>query len=308
MNVKNITSLLILMILPLSAHLSFAQTDLEGSKDHPLISRYPGSVIYRYDAKEFDEYVLPLGKLQGQDFQKSRKVEGKTTRIAYTTPEGRSIFEVYHNYEMALKNAGFKILYSGKGENELGDGFDMIYDMGGGDRDQYRFLSAQLSRPEGDVYVALFVTGGNGGQSQNELDIIETKPMETGLVTINAEALANDIAKSGHVAIYGIYFDTGKSDVKPESDQTLKEIARLLEKNPGLKLYVVGHTDNVGELAYNMKLSQDRADAVVKVLVSTHRVDPNQLKAYGVGPLSPVASNETDDGRAKNRRVELVKQ
>ena len=117
-----------------------------------------------------------------------------------------------------------------------------------------------------------------------------------------------DIARAGRVAIYGIYFDFGKAEVKPESDPVLKEIAKLLQQNPTLQLHVVGHTDNVGDLTYNMKLSQDRADAAVKELVSKHGVDAKRLKAHGVGPLAPVASNKTEEGRTKNRRVELVEQ
>ncbi|MCL0072334.1 OmpA family protein [Thermodesulfovibrionales bacterium] len=124
---------------------------------------------------------------------------------------------------------------------------------------------------------------------------------------VTAGTMLGDIAKVGHVAIYGIHFDFGKADVKPESDPVLKEIARLLQQNPNLKLHVVGHTDNVGDLTYNMKLSQGRADAVVKELVSKHGVDANRLKAHSVGPLSPMASNKTEEGRAKNQRVELVK-
>jgi outer membrane protein OmpA-like peptidoglycan-associated protein len=132
--------------------------------------------------------------------------------------------------------------------------------------------------------------------------------METGLVTVNAEVLAEDIAKRGHVSVYGIYFDTGKADVKLESEPTLKEIARLLQQNPKLNLYVVGHTDNVGTLSSNMELSKLRAEAVVKVLISKHRIDTKRLHPVGVGPLAPVASNKTEEGRAKNRRVELVEQ
>lgn len=127
-------------------------------------------------------------------------------------------------------------------------------------------------------------------------------------MTVNAEALAEDITRTGHVAIYGIHFDTGKADVKPESEPTLKEIANLLQQNPKLNLYVVGHTDNVGTVTSNMELSKHRAEAVVKMLVGKLGVDAKRLIGYGVGPLSPVASNKTEEGRAKNRRVELVEQ
>jgi outer membrane protein OmpA-like peptidoglycan-associated protein len=127
-------------------------------------------------------------------------------------------------------------------------------------------------------------------------------------IAADAKFMAEGINTTGHVAIYGIYFDFNKADVKPESEPALKEITKLLQQDPKLKIYVVGHTDNVGGLDYNMKLSQQRAEAVVKELVSKYKIAPDRLKAGGAGPLAPVASNDTEEGKAKNRRVELVKQ
>ena len=124
----------------------------------------------------------------------------------------------------------------------------------------------------------------------------------------NAGAMGNDINTTGHVAVYGIYFETGKSEIKPESDASISEIAKLLKNNGALNVYVVGHTDNVGSFDSNMKLSKDRADAVVKGLAGKHGIAAARLKPYGVASLAPVTSNGTEDGKAKNRRVELVKQ
>lgn len=309
----------------------FAQDgDVEGSKDHPLISRFAGSTIVYYDVKQFDEYILALGKVEVErdednkrvfNLTKSKQLEGKVTRITYKASKDRSILEVYRNYEPALKSAGFEILFTSSGK-EIGDSYDWVsyfYESLNplkrsardgliADEDRYqRYLSAKLSSPEGDVYVSLYVSL-KYGCPKVQLDVIEVKPMETGLVTVNADALAKDIARTGHVAIYGIYFDTGKADVKPESEPVLQEIAKLLQQNPELKLYVVGHTDNVGDLAYNMELSQARADAVVKILVSQYSINAKRLEAHGVGFLAPVASNKTEEGLAKNRRVELVEQ
>jgi OmpA-OmpF porin, OOP family len=148
----------------------------------------------------------------------------------------------------------------------------------------------------------------SGSDIKAFLTVVEVKPMETGLVTVNAESLAADITRTGHASVYGISFDTGKAEVKPESDATLKEIAKLLQHNPQLKLYVVGHTDNVGTLSSNMDLSQRRAEAVLNVLTTRNGVAVARLHAVGDGPTAPVASNDSDEGRAKNRRVELVKQ
>ncbi len=132
--------------------------------------------------------------------------------------------------------------------------------------------------------------------------------MQTEMVIVRAKELAEGISKTGHASIYGIYFDTGKSIIKPESKPVIDEIAKLLNSQATLKLHVVGHTDNVGSLASNMTLSKQRAEAVVKVLVNDHRIAAARLIANGVGPLAPVASNAAEEGRAKNRRVELVGQ
>ena len=127
-------------------------------------------------------------------------------------------------------------------------------------------------------------------------------------VIADANSMANSIKESGKVAVYGIYFDTGKSTLKPESQPTLQEITKLLKADPNLKLYVVGHTDNTGAFDANMKLSMDRAGAVVNALVSQFSVNAARLRACGDGPTSPVASNDKEEGKALNRRVELVKQ
>jgi len=116
----------------------------------------------------------------------------------------------------------------------------------------------------------------------------------------------SDINTTGHAAVYGIYFDTDKAHIKPESEPTLEEITKLLRKDERLKLYLVGHTDSTGEFAHNIKLSEARANAVMNALVSKQGIPAARLKAYGVGPLAPVASNRSEDGRAQNRRVELV--
>jgi outer membrane protein OmpA-like peptidoglycan-associated protein len=127
-------------------------------------------------------------------------------------------------------------------------------------------------------------------------------------VVADASSMANSIRESGKVAVYGIYFDTGKSVLKPESQPTLEQISKLLKADPSLKLYVVGHTDNTGVFDANMKLSMERATSVVNALVSQFSVSASLLKACGNGPTSPVATNDTEEGRALNRRVELVKQ
>lgn len=139
------------------------------------------------------------------------------------------------------------------------------------------------------------------------LHILEKAAMEQQIVA-DAKVLMGDITATGHAAVYGIYFDFNKADIKPESEPAIKEIAKLLQENKALKLFVVGHTDNVGGLDYNLKLSKARADAVVKELTTKYKITTDRLKAFGWASLSPVAANKTENGRVKNRRVELVEQ
>ena len=145
------------------------------------------------------------------------------------------------------------------------------------------------------------------GNGKIWLRIVEKKAMEQ-YVVADAAAFSNDIRTAGHAAVYGILFDTGKSTVKPESAQAIGEIAKLLKADATLKIHVVGHTDNVGDVDSNIKLSKDRGEAVLQALTRDHGIAAARLKSYGCGQFAPVASNDTEEGRAKNRRVELVKQ
>ena len=295
-----------LFLMPLLA--SAQNADIPGSHDHPLLSRYPGMVITKYSVKDFDEYLFPLGKLNPatSKFAKSEQVDGKVTRIYYDYPEDRSTLEIIRNYEAALKKAGFAILFTCDSEDTCGYGDVRLTN----DRSERwwslpRQLSAKLSQPGGSTYVSLHIYGNLHGA---QLDIVEPKAMEGGLVTVDAAALHNDIAQNGHTPVYGIFFASGKSDIQPASEPALDEIAKLLRQNASLQLYVVGHTDAVGGMSSNMDLSQRRAEAVVKALTGKYLISAARLKSWGDGPTAPVATNKTEEGRAKNRRVELVEQ
>ena len=177
------------------------------------------------------------------------------------------------------------------------------------------YLAATLARPEGPVAVSLYVAVDAGTAFPETkdrvavlLDVVEDKPMEAKMVTVDAAKMAKDIAATGRVALYGLYFDTDKADLKPESAPSLAEIGKLLKADPNLKVYIVGHTDNVGVFDYNMNLSQRRAKSVVDQLVQSYGISPDRLKPAGAGMIAPVAPNDDEAGRAKNRRVEIVKQ
>ncbi|MFB3147461.1 MAG: DUF4892 domain-containing protein [Thermodesulfobacteriota bacterium] len=297
--------------------------DVSGSSDHPMVSRYDGSSIIDYDFREFDEYEILLGKVvhasgepDNRKVESSEILEGKVTRISYYLPEDRSTLEVFRNYEDALKVAGFEILFTCSKKECGGRPFNHeVVKYSGGFADNYseqRFLAAKFARNEGDVYVSLYIvknTSG-GGKDRNhiytQVDVIEVAPMQEAMVTVDADAMAEEIFETGSISIYGILFDFDKADIKPESAATIEEIATLLNNNPDLKLFIVGHTDNKGSLDYNMNLSQKRAGAVVDVLITEHGIETSRLTPKGLGFLAPVDSNKSEEGRAKNRRVELV--
>jgi OOP family OmpA-OmpF porin len=272
---------------------------------------------------------------------KVQRVEGQYTRLVYVGPEGRSPLEVVRNYEQELTKAGFTLVYQCAGTECGGSVADLtdrtLYTMENrlanyppphsgrapGQVTEYAFSSASDGRllvakrtgGAGDGWISVYVATGGFSMHKETLgrpvilvDLVERLGMESKMVTIDASAMAKGIASDGHVALYGILFDTDKTDIKPESAATIAEIAKFLKQDASVKLYVVGHTDNVGIYDYNMGLSQRRAAAVVAELTAKHGIPAARLKPAGSGPLSPVAPNETEDGRAKNRRVELVKQ
>jgi outer membrane protein OmpA-like peptidoglycan-associated protein len=270
----------LLFLVLCSVVMTMAQEDKKGSKDHPLFTRMPNYRIRTYEENQFDN-----NKFKDPDTKQMVTVEGKKYVIEYESKDRKnfpSSLQIARNHNDAIVKIGGKSI---EGSNP-----GQVY----------------LKVIKDNMEIWAEVRCFNGG-AVYRLTIIEKQAMKQDVVA-NAETLAGDINTSGKVAVYGIYFDTNKAEIKPESDPTLKEIAKLMTNNSGLKLYVVGHTDNVGELNYNMKLSQQRAEAVVQALVSKYAVPANRLKGQGVGPLAPVASNKTEEGKAKNRRVELVEQ
>lgn len=270
----SVVCLFLLLSVPAAAE----QKDKTGCQDHPLFTRMPNYWIHNCEEKSFDVHAFPLGK------GKTEKVEGRLWWIKYLPQSDLkarpSQLQILRNYENAVKKLGGTVLL---------------------EEDIRRTLKLVKGGKEFWVDVVADHT------SMQLIYIVAKAAMQQDIVA-NADVFSNDIRTTGHAAVYGIYFDTGKSVVKPESDAALVEIAKLLKADAGLKVYVVGHTDNVGSMDSNMKLSQARAEAVVNALVGKHGIAAARLKSNGVSSLAPVASNDTEDGKAKNRRVELVKQ
>ncbi len=166
-----------------------------------------------------------------------------------------------------------------------------------------RYTILKVTRDGKEVWAQVDTAWGKGYQ----LIIVEKQSMAQEVVA-SAALFQSGLKTSGHVEVPGIYFDSGKAELKPASDAALAEVAKLLKADAALKVYVVGHTDNVASLDLNTKLSQARAEAVVQALVGKHGIAAARLIGRGAGPLAPVASNDSEDGRSRNRRVELVKQ
>ena len=250
---------------------------LEG---HPAIPVFPGFNLETSKVQEFGAFKFQTAKGEVS-------VEGKTWELNYMAKEGvkgPSRLEVIRNYENAFKKKGGTVVFSDTGE---GTGTFKMPSAGGG-----------------EIWLDLRAMGSEG--EYIDMNIVETKAMEQ-RVELGADQMAQQLAQSGHIALYGIQFETGKAVIKPDSAKVLDEVAKLLAGQVGLKLRIEGHTDNVGGSAPNKKLSDDRAAAVKTWLVG-HGATAGNLTTAGLGDTKPVADNSTESGRTKNRRVELVKQ
>jgi outer membrane protein OmpA-like peptidoglycan-associated protein len=280
-----------------------------GGGDHPLIARYAGSTLRERNDEAFTDYLRIIGFERGQ--VRTETLEGRLTRIRYSNPQGRATLEILRNYRDALTARGLRVDWECSGRERCGStarhgdgrGWNGINGLNPGISGDVRYFTGQMSaQGGGKTYVAIAAS-----PAYTDLHVLETAGMDGGMVEVNAEALAAGLESEGKVTLQGIYFDTGKDTLKPESDAALAQVAALLRAQPNLKLRVVGHTDDQGNAASNMTLSQRRAQRVRDALVQRYGIAAARLTAQGAGSLSPVSSNATEAGRAQNRRVELVK-
>jgi OmpA-OmpF porin, OOP family len=263
----------------LAAAVSAQQGDAAGCRDHQLFpTRMPNYRIETCKSQDFGMYDFAVGK------PPKTKVEGKYTEITYAFTGQRqsepSGLEIIRNYENAAKKVGGAVVFS----------------------DPVRLLTAKFVKNDNEAWVE--VVKGNG---KIWLKIVEKAGM-TQRIEANAEIFGSDIRSTGHASVYGILFDIDSDVLKSESGQAIGEIAKLLKADATLKIHVVGHTDNTGSADHNLLLSQKRAQAVMQELVQKQGIAADRLKSFGCGQYAPVASNDSEEGRVKNRRVELVKQ
>ena len=274
--------------------------------------------------------------------KEEKELEGPRTRLVYVMPADRSPLEVLRNYQDEVEAAGGSVLYACKTEGCGGDS-RRSSDGGGSDMSlmmyffharelkdppftngscaltsniaDQRYFTAKIPGGSGDTYVTVQTYQINedlyckaiSGRTAAVVHILEPRAREKKMTTVSADEMAKSIGTTGKVALYDIFFDTAKADLKPESEPAIKEIAGLLTKDAKLAALIVGHTDNQGGFDYNVDLSRKRADAVVKALSTVYKIDAKRLRAAGAGMIAPAASNDDDAGRSKNRRVEVVK-
>jgi outer membrane protein OmpA-like peptidoglycan-associated protein len=273
-----LNALLLAALLLLTSPLAMrAQDDAEGCKDSALLTRLPGCVIAYCSKSEFDAAELQTSLNKDP---RTKHVEGKIEKIHYTCA-GKSGLQVRRNAEQALRAAGYTLDFTG---------FDV----------PTHYVTAH----KGAQWVAV-AANEMTDESDYDMTTVLTEAMKQEM-TSDASAWAAEIDKTGHAAVYGIEFDTGKATLKPASEKVLGDVLSLLQAQPDWKMKIEGHTDSTGTKAGNVTLSQQRAAAVVAWLVAKG-IPRERLTAAGLGDSKPIADNSTDEGRARNRRVELVK-
>ena len=258
---------------------------------NPVFEKFPNSVYHSCERSRFsklDVYVAKDPAKLGGSYDKVAKEGEYWYYFDHVNADANGSYpsrlELFRNFENALKAAGGTMLYT----------------------DDDRYFTYTIKRPSGEYWGQV----GCGAGTREKCDRIQHKivrvaAMEQSIV-VSADQIKKSIADTGKVVFYGIYFDTDKAVIKPESEPTLQEMAKFLKANAQAKVFIVGHTDSQGALERNQRLSKDRAAAVVKALAGNHGIAADRMTPEGVGPLAPVAANDAEAGRAKNRRVEMV--
>jgi OmpA-OmpF porin, OOP family len=281
------TTLFCAAALLTSSGLASAQgidSDYENCKDSKLLTRLPSCLIQACESREFDEMVIRTGPHK-EDNDAVKTLEGITEKLDFQCSGKLSPLQVVRNSATAMQTAGYRPVFSGKDENA--------------------YQSVTMRKGDQWISVASNVGGDNNSITFYTFKSVLVSKMKQEMEA-TAAVIAGELETSGHMALYGINFATNSAAITPDSDKVLGEIAALLKDHADWKITVEGHTDNVGAKAANQTLSQKRAESVVTWLAA-HEIERPRLAAAGFGDTKPVQDNTTDEGRAKNRRVELVK-
>jgi len=329
MTIKTLAATFIACMLAMPA--AALGQDVEGAQEHPMIQRYPGQDIAWQVIENYMPYAIAVGPVTGyRQIDDWIQTEGRVTRTFYALDGAdRTYSEVYSNYLDALTAQDFDIIAQGVSADRRGAAVGSTNWIGvayganpvnaPGEPVATLFagtatsggagsIVARKERAAGTAYVVITVEQHSESYIGTLIDIIEEAPLETGLVVVDAEAIGADMVEYGRVVLDGLVFGFDSAELLAESDAALGEIAAYLNAHPNQRFFVVGHTDGVGAFSYNFSLSGDRARAVIDALVEQYGIDRERLEPHGVGPLAPLFSNESEAGRDRNRRVELVQQ
>ncbi len=271
---RSLTVLLLALLLAAPAVVAQEEVDAEGCADTKTLTRMRGCIIIECSRKDYDAAEMILNAEV-----EMQSVEGEVEIVDYNCPTSMSMLQIARNAENALKGQGYTTVFSGTANND--------------------WPAVTLRKGGNWVGVETHEVVGY------KLTVVRAQAMEQQMIA-SAEEMEAEIVKSGQYSIYGVLFDTGKATIQPESSKCLNEVASLLSKNATWKMRIEGHTDNVGSKSANMKLSQARAEAVRAWLIA-HDIEGSRVTAQGLGDTKPVVDNATDEGKAKNRRVALVK-
>lgn len=273
--------LLLALLIPVSAFAQEPGVDEEDckGKDSALLSRMPGCGLYECTKKEFDAFDLVVNK-DGE----MQSHEGAGEELKYICAATTSPLQLLRNAEAALRKAGYTAVFSGRHQNSD---------------------NPAVTVRKGAQWIMVQTSMFNEFPTYELTTVLEKAMVQE--ISASAQAMSDAIAKSGKLDVYGITFATGQATITPASDAVLNDVAAVLAANADWKLRIEGHTDNVGDKAANLKLSNGRAAAVAAWLTSKG-IDATRLTTAGLGDTQPVAENTTEDGRARNRRVVLVKQ
>ncbi len=307
MKTISLNSMLIAIILVATSGILKAQDDADGCKVHPLFNRMPNYYLLICEEVEFGSMKFPIGNPvpENENKMKSENLEGKIMVFKYELKEGAkpaSGLQIMRNFQNESKLNGGVIL--GEYQGWCTGNYTYIgEDINGGEMpigNGCTNWGTTIKFMKNDKEIWVYVQLSDGGY---DMVIAEKEAMNQ---DIQANEMFNKINAGEALTLY-INFETGKSAIKTESQPIIDELHKMLSGNPTLKMIIEGHTDNVGNPGSNKTLSEQRASSVKTALVNKG-ISTDRIKTVGYGQDKPIADNSTEDGKAKNRRVEIKKQ
>ena len=274
-----------------------------------------GAVIAASDESARDTLTFPVGPWN-EEGTPVQRMEGAIRREAWHLPGSqRTTAEILAPLKDSLEEDGYNILYTCV-DTDCG-GFDFRFDLDlipepdmHVDLGDYRYLAARKSGAKDVVVVTVSRSTSTGfihiARAGPSAPAATSNPKVPLALPVPAGPIIEQLETTGHAVLEDLEFSTGSATLEARAFPSLSDLAKWLRADPSRRIVLVGHSDGVGALDRNIALSRERAQAVVVRLAEAHDIDPARLSAEGIGYLSPRASNSTDEGRAVNRRVEVV--